>query len=94
MTLSELCRKDVIQVPLGANLGRVDDLRFDPRTAALEGLILLGRPRLFGLLGRQEDVFIPWQEIETVGADVILVRTQLPSGAPKPRGEFWTRLLE
>ncbi len=94
MTLSELCRKDVIQVPLGANLGRVDDLRFDPRTAALEGLILLGRPRLFGLLGRQEDVFIPWQEIETVGADVILVRTQLPSGALKPRGGFWTRLLE
>ena len=94
MTLSELCRKDVIQVPLGANLGRVDDLRFDPRTAALEGLILLGRPRLFGLLGRQEDVFIPWQEIETVGADVLLVRTQLPSGAPKPRGGFWTRLRE
>lgn len=94
MTLSELCRKDVIQVPLGANLGRVDDLRFDPRTAVLEGLILLGRPRLFGLLGRQEDVFIPWQEIETVGADVILVRTQLPSDAPKPRGGFWTRLLE
>ena len=72
----------------------VKDLRFDPRTAALEGLILLGRPRLFGLLGRQEDVFIPWQEIETVGADVILVRTQLPSGAPKARGGFWTRLLE
>lgn len=94
MTLSELCRKDVVQVPLGANLGRVDDLRFDPRTAALEGLILLGRPRLFGLLGRQEDVFIPWQEIETVGADVILVRTQLPSGAPKASGGFWTRLLE
>ena len=60
MTLSELCKKDVIQVPLGANLGRADDLRFDPQTAALEGLVLLGRPRLFGLLGRQEDVFIPW----------------------------------
>lgn len=36
MTLSELCKKDVIQVPLGANLGRADDLRFDPQTAALE----------------------------------------------------------
>ena len=58
MTLSELCKKDVIQVPLGANLGRADDLRFDPQTAALEGLVLLGRPRLFGLLGRQEDVFL------------------------------------
>jgi len=46
MTLSELCKKDVIQVPLGANLGRADDLRFDPQTAALEGIVLLwsGRP--------------------------------------------------
>ena len=94
MTLSELCKKDVIQVPLGANLGRADDLRFDPQTAAFEGLVLLGRPRLFGLLGRQEDVFIPWREIDAIGADVILVRTQLPTGTPKARGGFWARLLE
>ena len=94
MTLSELCKKDVIQVPLGANLGRADDLRFDPQTAALEGLVLLGRPRLFGLLGRQEDVFIPWREIDAIGAGVILVRTQLPTGTPKARGGFWARLLE
>lgn len=87
-------QKDVIQVPLGANLGRADDLRFDPQTAALEGLVLLGRPRLFGLLGRQEDVFIPWREIDAIGADVILVRTQLPTGTPKARGGFWARLLE
>ena len=85
MTLSELCKKDVIQVPLGANLGRADDLRFDPQTAALEGLVLLGR---------QEDVFIPWREIDAIGADVILVRTQLPIGTPKARGGFWARLLE
>ena len=78
----------------GANLGRADDLRFDPQTAALEGLVLLGRPRLFGLLGRQEDVFIPWREIDAIGADVIFVSTQLPTGTPKARGGFWARLLE
>ena len=50
--------------------------------------------RLFGLLGRQEDVFIPWREIDAIGADVILVRTQLPTGTPKARGGFWARLLE
>ena len=75
------------------NPGRADDLRFEPQPAALEGLVLLGRPRLFGLLGRQEDVFIPWREIDTIGADVILVRTQLPA-APKARAGFLARLLE
>ena len=35
MTLSELCKKDVIQVPLGANLGRADDLRFDPQLSLI-----------------------------------------------------------
>ena len=93
MTLSELCKKDVIQVQQGANLGRVDDLRFDAERAVLEGLVLLGRPRLFGLLGRQEDVFIPWHEIDTVGADVILVHTALPAPQARPGG-LLARLLE
>lgn len=78
MTLSELCRKDVIQTKKGAKLGRADDLRFNTQSARLEGIILMGRPRLFGLLGRQTDVFIPWEEIEAVGTDVILVNTKLP----------------
>lgn len=93
MTLCELCKKDVIQVPLGANLGRVDDLRFNAQNAVLEGLILLGRPRLLGLLGREEDVFIPWQEIDAVGADVILVHTTLPSPAASGRRGLLARLL-
>ena len=36
---------------------------------------LLGRPRLFALLGRDESLTIPWQEIETIGTDAILVHT-------------------
>ena len=54
MTLEELHHKDVIQARTGANLGRADDLAFSPETGRIEGLILHGRPRLFGLLGRQD----------------------------------------
>jgi sporulation protein YlmC with PRC-barrel domain len=28
------------------------------------------------LLGREEDVAIPWKEIEKIGEDVLLVRTE------------------
>ena len=54
MTIRELCEKEVVQLEQGVCLGRADDLAFDPATARLQSLILLGRPRLFGLLGREE----------------------------------------
>ena len=85
MTLTELCKKDVIQLEKGAKLGRADDLRFNVQTAALDGMVLFGRPRLFGLLGRQQDVFIPWTDVETVGEDVIFVHTELPEQERKSR---------
>ena len=75
----------------GCAWARADDLAFDPATAHLQSLILLGRPRLFGLLGREENLTIPWQEIETIGTDAVLVHTQLPSAAPSKPG-LWQSL--
>lgn len=91
MTIRELCEKEVVQLEQGVCLGRADDLAFDPATAHLQSLILLGRPRLFGLLGREENLTIPWQEIETIGIDAVLVHTQLPSAAPSKPG-LWQSL--
>ena len=91
MTIRELCEKEVVQLKQGDSLSRADDLTFDPATARLQSLILLGRPRLFGLLGREENLTIPWQEIETIGTDAVLVHTQLPSAAPSKPG-LWQSL--
>lgn len=88
VTIRELCEKEVVQLEQGVCLGRADDLEFDPATAQLQSLILLGRPRLFGLLGRDESLTIPWQEIETIGTDAILVHTAVPAA---PHG-FWQQL--
>lgn len=79
MTLSELCKKDVVQLGTGTILGKTDDLIFDEQHARIEGLLLRGRLRWFGLKGRDEDIVIPWQEIQTIGQDVILVTTSLSS---------------
>ncbi len=94
MTLAELCKKDVIQMASGANLGRVDDMQFDAANARVTTLVLFGRPRLFGLLGRDADVSIPWEEVINIGADVVLVKTELPAPPHKPRGGFWSRFFE
>ena len=76
MTLYELCQRDVICISTGANLGKVDDLSFNENTASIENLVLYGRLKLFGLLGREEDTLIPWKDIRKIGSDVILVETK------------------
>lgn len=92
MTIRQLCEKEIVQLEQGVCLGKADDLTFDPATAQLESLILLGRPKLFGLLGREESLTIPWQEIDTIGTDAVLVRTALPEQQPVQSTDFWQKL--
>lgn len=91
MTFRELCAKEVVQLSNGACLGKADDLEMDPQTAQIQSLQLLGRPRFFGLLGRDATLTIPWEEIDKIGVDAVLVRTELPPPEPKPTS-FWQTL--
>ena len=86
LTFRELCSKEVVQLKDGACLGRVDDVELDADTARIGSLLLLGRPRLFGLLGRDETLTIPWADIERIGLDAILVRTDIPAPPPSHGG--------
>ena len=78
MTFRELSKKEVVQLKEGACLGRIDDMVIDPETARVEKLLMLGRPKLFGLLGRDETLVIGWDEIQKIGADALLVTPELP----------------
>ena len=91
MTFRELCAKEVVQLSNGACLGKADDLELDPQTAQIQSLQLLGRPRFFGLLGRDATLTIPWEEIDKIGVDAVLVRTELPLPEPKS-ATFWQTL--
>ena len=72
MELEELRKKDVIQAVSGDNLGQADDLQFDAVSGSVQALVLHGRPRFFGLLGREPDLLIPWQQIKCIGTDVVM----------------------
>ena len=91
MTFRELCAKEVVQLSNGACLGKADDLELDPQTAQIQSLQLLGRPRFFGLLGRDATLTIPWEDIDKIGVDAVLVRTELPPPEPKT-ASFWQTL--
>ena len=75
ISLSLLCQKDVINIVTGQNVGRVDDIEFCRDDAKVQFLVIFGRPRLWGLLGRGDDVRIPWQNVVTIGRDAVLVNS-------------------
>ena len=56
--IGELWKKDVVCVDSGVCLGRVDDVEVDVCTAQLTAIVIYGRSRLFGLLGREEDTVL------------------------------------
>lgn len=79
--IADLRSKEVISVKDGGRLGYVCDVELDTQTAAITALVVYGRPRLLGLLGREEDIVFPWTAVRRVGEDVILVE-----GAEKRSG--------
>ncbi len=82
--------KEVIDLETGARLGYVYDAEIDLETGRVKTLYAPGPARLLGLMGREEDVAIPWENIEKIGDDIILVRGAVrpnPSARPGlPRG--------
>lgn len=40
---------------------------------ALTAIVVYGRPRFFGLFGRENDCVIPWSAVKTIGEDAVLV---------------------
>lgn len=71
--LAELRYKEVIDIADGSRYGFVEDVEFEADTGAIRALIIPGRLRWFGLLGREADLVFPWQAVKRFGADIILV---------------------
>ena len=69
---SELRYKEVIDIHTGFRLGYVCDMEFDDKEGCIVSLVTPGKPRFFGLLGREEDYVLPWKDIVRVGNDIIL----------------------
>lgn len=75
-SLSQLRDKEVINSRNGCRIGYVDDLEVDTRSAKVCALIIFGRLKFFGLLGRKDNCIIPWDRIELIGEDTILVSSE------------------
>lgn len=74
--IAELRYKEVISVEDGSRFGFVGDMEVDLDSGQVRALVVPGRRRLFGLLGREEDRYIPWNAVRRFGEDIILVEDE------------------
>ena len=74
MRMSELKRREVINVCDCKRLGFVGDLDVDPCTGRILAIIVPGPGCVCGFLGREKEFVIPFGDICQIGDDIILVR--------------------
>ncbi|MDL2280555.1 YlmC/YmxH family sporulation protein [Selenomonadales bacterium OttesenSCG-928-I06] len=70
---SDLKVKEVVCFTEGRRLGNITDLEIDVETGKITAIVVPGFSRFLGILGRSEDVVIPWENITKIGTDVLLV---------------------
>lgn len=75
---SALFDKEVICMNDGTRLGMIGEFELNTETGKIETLIIPGRPRLFGLLGRDDDIILPFACIKVMGDEVILADIEPP----------------
>ena len=73
--VDELRNKQVVCVKNGCVLGYISDVVINTENGNLEKIVIYGRPRLFGILGREEDIIIPWADIDVIGQETILINS-------------------
>ena len=73
--IADLRTKQVVCVKNGCVLGYISDVEINTTSGRIDNIVIFGKLRLFGLLGRDEDIIIPWSEIEVIGRETVLINT-------------------
>lgn len=93
LTLEEIRTKAVVNLPDGICFGYADDLVLDTESKTVMTLVIKGRLRFFGLFGREEDVMIPWDRIEVIGQDTILVKMEAGEAKEERKWNFLEKIF-
>ena len=84
--MGQLRCKEVIGIADGERYGYVGDVEVDLDSGQIKALVVPGRLRWFGLLGRESDRVFPWPAVRRFGEDVILVEGEAARSPRRPRG--------
>ncbi len=70
---SELHAKEVIHLADGERLGAISDIEIDFDTGKVISISVPGEYKMFGMLGREPERIIPWEQIKKIGDDLIII---------------------
>lgn len=73
MRLSDLQRKDIVNINDGRIIGRIIDAEINDKDGSLESLIIEKGKYMRSLFSNDNDVTIKFEQIKKLGSDVILV---------------------
>ena len=71
--IRDLRSKEVINICDGGRLGYIGDVELQMPEGQVVALVVYGPYRFFGLFGRGEEYYIPWDCIQRFGDDILLV---------------------
>ncbi len=72
MKFSDIRLKEVICLN-GERLGYVSDMELDEASGRILSLLVPGAYRFMGVLGREDDITVPWDKIKKMGDDLIII---------------------
>ena len=87
--ITDLRCREVVNICDGLRLGYVSDVLLNAATGQILALIVPGKSRLFGLLGREDDYVIPWECIRRFGEDIVLIEVGGEYRREKPPRRSW-----
>ena len=70
---TQLQCKEVICVRDGRRLGFIGDILVEVPEGRVSAIVVPGPGKLLGLAGRCEEYLIPWECIQRIGPDIVLV---------------------
>ncbi|MGI5875329.1 MAG: YlmC/YmxH family sporulation protein [Dethiobacteria bacterium] len=71
--IGDLRDRDVVNVNDGKRLGIINDVDLDIENGVVKAIIVPAGGGFMGVIGRKQDLIIPWDKIVKVGVDTILV---------------------
>ena len=71
--MRDLRCKEVINISDGCRLGFVSDVDIRIPEGQVIAIVVNGPCRFFGLFGSGEEFYIPWECIQRIGDDIILI---------------------
>ena len=72
--ISDLAKRDIINITDGSRLGPVKDIHIDSAAGTVVALVLkTPKRRYMGLMSAGQDIVVPWDKIRKIGVDAVLV---------------------